>query len=119
MPSGIGRGRAGFERGRAEGGEGAELGDDARKRRCVMTGAFCLSKAICDNVHLTHLVILSSCHLVPFAPSPLRPCIGYTIPDKRANEPTKEERMSQPKSYICDMDGVLVRGSQVVPGANE
>ena len=24
-----------------------------------------------------------------------------------------------PKSYICDMDGVLVRGSQVVPGANE
>lgn len=27
--------------------------------------------------------------------------------------------MSSPKSYICDMDGVLVRGSQVVPGANE
>ena len=24
-----------------------------------------------------------------------------------------------PKSYICDMDGVLVFGSQVVPGANE
>src|SRR5215210_1845198 len=24
-----------------------------------------------------------------------------------------------PKSYICDMDGVLVRGSQIVPGANE
>lgn len=24
-----------------------------------------------------------------------------------------------PKNYICDMDGVLVRGSQVVPGANE
>lgn len=24
-----------------------------------------------------------------------------------------------PKSYICDMDGVLVRGSQVIPGANE
>jgi NagD protein len=24
-----------------------------------------------------------------------------------------------PKSYICDMDGVLVLGSQVVPGANE
>jgi len=23
------------------------------------------------------------------------------------------------KNYICDMDGVLVRGSQVVPGANE
>lgn len=23
------------------------------------------------------------------------------------------------KSYLCDMDGVLVRGSQVVPGANE
>jgi NagD protein len=27
--------------------------------------------------------------------------------------------MAQPKNYICDMDGVLVRGSQVVPGANE
>jgi NagD protein len=27
--------------------------------------------------------------------------------------------MSKPKNYICDMDGVLVRGSQVVPGANE
>jgi NagD protein len=24
-----------------------------------------------------------------------------------------------PKSYICDMDGVLVYGSQVIPGANE
>jgi len=24
-----------------------------------------------------------------------------------------------PKSYLCDMDGVLVRGSQVIPGANE
>jgi NagD protein len=24
-----------------------------------------------------------------------------------------------PKNYICDMDGVLVRGSQIVPGANE
>jgi NagD protein len=24
-----------------------------------------------------------------------------------------------PKNYICDMDGVLVRGSQLVPGANE
>lgn len=24
-----------------------------------------------------------------------------------------------PKSYICDMDGVLVRGAQVIPGANE
>jgi NagD protein len=24
-----------------------------------------------------------------------------------------------PKSYICDMDGVLVRGSQPIPGANE
>ena len=24
-----------------------------------------------------------------------------------------------PKNYICDMDGVLVFGSQVVPGANE
>lgn len=24
-----------------------------------------------------------------------------------------------PKNFICDMDGVLVRGSQVVPGANE
>jgi NagD protein len=24
-----------------------------------------------------------------------------------------------PKNYICDMDGVLVRGSQVVPGANQ
>ena len=24
-----------------------------------------------------------------------------------------------PKNYLCDMDGVLVRGSQVVPGANE
>jgi len=24
-----------------------------------------------------------------------------------------------PKNYICDMDGVLMRGSQVVPGANE
>src|SRR4030095_10648176 len=24
-----------------------------------------------------------------------------------------------PKNYICDMDGVLVLGSQVVPGANE
>jgi 5'-nucleotidase len=27
--------------------------------------------------------------------------------------------MPLPKNYICDMDGVLVRGSQVVPGANE
>jgi 5'-nucleotidase len=27
--------------------------------------------------------------------------------------------MSKPKNYICDMDGVLVRGSQIVPGANE
>jgi len=27
--------------------------------------------------------------------------------------------MPMPKNYICDMDGVLVRGSQVVPGANE
>jgi 5'-nucleotidase len=27
--------------------------------------------------------------------------------------------MPTPKSYICDMDGVLVRGSQVVPGAND
>ena len=27
--------------------------------------------------------------------------------------------MSKPNNYICDMDGVLVRGSQVVPGANE
>lgn len=24
-----------------------------------------------------------------------------------------------PKNYICDMDGVLVRGSQIIPGANE
>ena len=24
-----------------------------------------------------------------------------------------------PKSYLCDMDGVLVRGSQPIPGANE
>ena len=24
-----------------------------------------------------------------------------------------------PKNYLCDMDGVLVRGSQVIPGANE
>src|SRR5688572_6510483 len=24
-----------------------------------------------------------------------------------------------PKNYICDMDGVLVLGSQVIPGANE
>src|SRR4051794_4775666 len=24
-----------------------------------------------------------------------------------------------PKNYICDMDGVLVLGSRVVPGANE
>jgi NagD protein len=24
-----------------------------------------------------------------------------------------------PKSYLCDMDGVLVRGSQVIPGAND
>src|SRR6266508_190568 len=27
--------------------------------------------------------------------------------------------MALPKNYICDMDGVLVRGTQVVPGANE
>lgn len=27
--------------------------------------------------------------------------------------------MTQPKNYLCDMDGVLVRGSQVIPGANE
>ena len=27
--------------------------------------------------------------------------------------------MPKHKNYICDMDGVLVRGSQVVPGANE
>ncbi|MCU0495177.1 MAG: HAD-IIA family hydrolase [Chloroflexaceae bacterium] len=27
--------------------------------------------------------------------------------------------MAQPKNYLCDMDGVLVRGSQPVPGANE
>src|SRR6476620_5202032 len=26
---------------------------------------------------------------------------------------------AMPKNYICDMDGVLVRGSQIVPGANE
>ena len=24
-----------------------------------------------------------------------------------------------PKNYICDMDGVLVFGSQVIPGAND
>ncbi len=27
--------------------------------------------------------------------------------------------MSRPKNYICDMDGVLVRGAQVIPGAND
>jgi 5'-nucleotidase len=31
----------------------------------------------------------------------------------------KGSLMPLPKNYICDMDGVLVRGSQVVPGANE
>jgi NagD protein len=27
--------------------------------------------------------------------------------------------MTGPKSYLCDMDGVLVRGSQPIPGAND
>src|SRR5262245_40922446 len=30
-----------------------------------------------------------------------------------------EKRMAGPKSYLCDMDGVLVRGSQPIPGAND
>ncbi|MBS1252538.1 MAG: hypothetical protein MAG451_01578 [Anaerolineales bacterium] len=27
--------------------------------------------------------------------------------------------MGQPKSYICDMDGVLVSGSNIIPGADQ
>ena len=32
---------------------------------------------------------------------------------------TCEENVSNPKSYLIDMDGVLVLGSQLVPGAND
>jgi NagD protein len=34
-------------------------------------------------------------------------------------EHSAEEGRLMPKNYICDMDGVLVFGSQLVPGANE
>jgi NagD protein len=37
----------------------------------------------------------------------------------KSGDSEKGNNMALPKSYICDMDGVLVRGSQVVPGANE
>src|ERR1700712_1674150 len=60
-------------------------------------------------------ITLSPFH--PFTPSPLHR-LYYTRQTSECPH-AKEERMSQPKSYICDMDGVLVRGSQVVPGANE
>ncbi len=33
--------------------------------------------------------------------------------------PAEGERMPRPKTYLSDMDGVLVRGAQPIPGANE